>query len=681
MGTANQELIEHIRGLDLGTEDGRESAYFKFKDFLGDYSDKVLVSNEDECNYLSARLGYISNDLNRSLTIAGPPSFAFMISALQNMTKVFAIEQRIRLIKDTDNTKDNIDFLNAVLGLGDNDTTKNADFIKDYGSPVLDFSDAGSRDLLVGAARSKLEEINSKAIEQSTTKLEEARVLLDANKTKLSSFNFKILQLQIDAIDAIRNIEKKLEEVEGEISKVNLEIPGCKDKDLLAAKKQSLATYQDQKEALNSALAKSTQVKERFDARLKYSQSVLTDSIDRYDGMIYDQYFFEDGELPHELEDRKFNTIYLKDDPDNHELYQYSVIDNTKEPYDKKNVITGTIEKSQFTGFIPGNLDVTLNTLRSNRAIVEQYKPYTLGNSQSGIAHDLKEIQQLSAEVEDIDADIDACTRNIAESKKVANNPTNSGVRYQPANALLKVTTQDYINKQKAKNEDYEVHEIVCSGKVKTDDGRTKHGIEGTVIVRGIKLAKNEVIRSSIYSPDGKRKLSVETSILRDSDSRRRDVGKVVIPSTKKLSPEDEVKQALLFADRLLELYKSGKSEKITISCSDPNKAEQIARIHAALLMKTTANKDNEGIYLDPSNIVIKVKGAIKPNRITFYRDSARADFIRTHLPNESIKPADHKENYKEQYQAVTKTIKDSKGKEERDVQFGQGDEYIPRLK
>ncbi len=273
------------------------------------------------------------------------------------------------------------------------------------------------------------------------------------------------------------------------------------------------------------------------------------------------------------------------------------------------------------------------------------YNPYDINNKKIGIQQDLREVKTLCAQIDELSADLDRAKELVRVCQLIATNPSaNHGDLMKPANCLIKIRaltdTTDYFQEK-----------IVRSGTI--DDRATAHGLEGQVVYRGVYLQKGDVKRT--ISND--EKICIEqyhTGLIIDRCGAE---GRVKFVD---LTPEQQELSAMEFAKALLLDYKPGSKEPITLN-GGPEHAKQASMVHAALLLLTAPEKDNEDyIKFNPKLIKVNVQGAEKPTYLFKWQNT----FIKEHITRNDAAVAGDKKDltqvWVEKYKQAT-TVPPSK--------------------
>ena len=251
-------------------------------------------------------------------------------------------------------------------------------------------------------------------------------------------------------------------------------------------------------------------------------------------------------------------------------------------------------------------------------------------NAAKQIAKDTTRYRNMQMQFDELNGDIARCESVKRFADSVVANPEKQLHANSPVNAFVEVMSLADMQTFDANGEPYFRDEIVnCqTNTAREHDDRTRFGITGEVVTRGVYINPGEVKRSTYVTPgsnDQQPRIVIETSHAKAKKDGKPTV-QITSRSAANLSEDEKNLLAFKMAKEMLLQYREGdKKHKIVLESKNPAHADQAARVYAALLMLTSADDAHQDrIKLNPSQIKVKVDGCDKPRFFTKSMDSKK---------------------------------------------------------
>jgi len=526
----------------------------------------------------------------------GSPTIQNLIQEARQNLWMIDTRDRIRERKyGTELSKANLDELTEIAGF---DKTKFIAFI------TKNLQDCGEIkvpnryiDPLVKSAQEKLREIDTERKKDIGVKKTELIDRTDKTLNKYKPISSQFDDLTKQATEALASINAKITETDNKLS--GQQSPEeRKNKTALLVAKAKVVDVQRRLECIKIILESRTHELKLLKAKVArtsdYKVQLITDLPDTLDpGTIY----------------------FKKEDPH----IKYFIQD----PLDSTRVNEGLLPiSSAYDGDVQKPKDDILknilNDARGKQYAFAQYVEYDPNDDKVGVIADSNTTEQVCPYVEELIESVALCEKELAQCKEVTIDPKQhwalaARLNHTNANAWVRVVASTEREKGQF------IDEVVTRGKV--DESKTKYGLEGHHVYRGVHLDHNIIKRTSCETNTGT--ICIETSIVKDSQGMDR-VSVIDKSGEFKRTPAESKQSAREFADALLDAYVPGSGSPITLS-GGPEQAEYAAQVYAALLAQLS---DPDHPKYDPKyKIKVDVPGCEKLNWALGYNDPVR-DYV-----------------------------------------------------
>lgn len=672
------------------------------KRFLGHKEYKVTV---DEALRKRAEALCEAFRLKKEITLDGNPLDASEhdpspLQDIANLAKCRLVQaeslKKISEIKDNEDlTAENFKYLKAVTHVDSQKSFKN--FCESY---FLD-----EKQSYVNDAFNKIKkaaEDKSKLVEQNTEKRSKDKVIalartINTKQTELKDTSNKIKTAITNSEEIFKLIDTKQLEVSLALQDKKVELANARNTILKTALQEYIHNYEAQLKVLNITKQKLELIKDRLIHRHEKASLLISnnfkstlDKINKVPARV-EFFYWEEGY-------KRFN------DPTPRQLYYFKDGDKLKykiKPSDTTPVMIGEIDLKSLGLESASESDLRdsknqtkiLEVLYARKHVIDdRYVSYKLGQPEFGIAADEKAVASTVNILEDFKDDVSRCERVINLCRKTAEEPSKQLHAKLPVNTFVEVMSIADITAFNAEGKPFFIVQIIDEKTQKPrfeKDSRTRYGLEGEVITRGIMLKPGEVKRSSYRLASSKSSIVIDTKFVKSKNSGQYSVAKSEYTVTENLTTEEKQLGALRYARELLRQYAEGDSKsKITIRAgrgkNAENAQEHASYVYAAILMLTSPENNNDDyIHLPSDKLIIDVKGVDCPK--TFSWDwNKRQAFIDSYFPKnakinkESVK--EFKSKSTEEYRSLRQDI-NRQNKQAKIVENAPDDVYTTPLK
>jgi len=672
----NQELLDALKVLHED-EDNFLEKIEALKKFRGPSSSVILNTPETARKAKDLRNALLPGKVS-DITQDGPPRLDEIIEVAK-LQLVFAENlKRIKDIKaDEDISSGNLKYLNSFFpNPPETLETKaqnfcNANYIKLTGEASEAFQK------LLNEASVKIRNISENTKARSKERI-------DALKNKIRENHAILKNAFLDIENQKNKIEEITESIATEKSKIistlenlNAALKAQPDKVNKEAIQKQIDNHNKQIELLDFTQSKLKSIQDRLEHRYeKAHENIRRDFFylfrkitrDKDLGNI-DQVFAQEMEETLDIKtitdlasDAQLKTCYYQIGSG---IFNYKILnpDGTRD--------SGTIELPAGKNDITTNetKQYIIDELAKRRYIAtNKYQSFVLGNPNAGIAADEKELESLLGVLDDLNQDVKRCERAIHLAELTAKNPDKQLHTKLSANTFMDVMSLADINSFNKDGKPYFRDEIFDekNQETKKDDLRTKFGLEGEVVTRGVMCRPGEVVRSSYINADRNKEITINTKFVKSKLTGEHSIAKTELIWRGNLTPDEKKQAAFRYARKLLLQYTEGDSKsKITIKAgrNQPlaEAQEQANMVYAAILMLTSEETAGKNCIKLPSDkLNINVKG-VGPDLFGTWPWKRKKEFISKHFNDDTENMAMGKQ-VTEEYRMLRKVIsKDNK--------------------
>lgn len=609
--------ILNIRGQDIMNYQDA------FKQYLGRHfiPDTMVLDFPEDSSETWERLNTLHQFLFVGIAFPdydqdGPPTHQQIL----NLCKwKYKIARSLRFINEADQKEENFQLLLSWLGKDYSDKDIN-EFLDGNGVCINDLEEDEVKDDFVALqtyAREKIEGLKKLSlvaqfdIEKAERKVK-LRKIFDKNLALLKDLDVKIQQIEDD-------ISVKEADYRGKLTPQERKDAISDELTKLKAQLTTLEITKNKLERLNTRVNSSLLMA----TDLIYNKNI--DRVRRTDHW-HSLYFVDatgvvnSDEIGYKIEDGKFVYQFLD--------HQYDANGNVvSSKVKEKEIATPLAELG-----LPDPPDFHDESQKS--IIVNELQKSGISFDDHGnpiyAPKDLESSRNMQMVVDELNDDIARCESIQRFAEAVVDNPDKQLQSNSPVNNFVEVMSLIDMQSFDEQGKPYFRDEIVNirTGEARENDARTRFGIAGQVVTRGVYINPGEIKRSTYVDPhskDQQPKIVIETSHAK-SGKDGQPVVQITNRSARGLSDEQKNLLAFKMAKEMLLQYREGdRKHKIVLKSKNKEHADQASRVYAALLMLTSADDPNQDrIILDPSQIEVHVPGASKPRFFTRTMDSKR---------------------------------------------------------